>query len=97
MTDVHYLVKRQTKSAEVAITAVTRLLVLMEVCTVDRGVLEQAITLGLADFEDAVQMAGAVALGLDAIVTHDVDGFGGSPLPVFLPEALREHILQLEG
>jgi predicted nucleic acid-binding protein len=43
ITDVHYLVGRQTKSAEIAMTAVTRLLALMEICAVDHGVLEQAI------------------------------------------------------
>jgi hypothetical protein len=31
--------------------AVTHLLELMEICSVDRGVLEEAIALGLADFE----------------------------------------------
>ena len=63
VTDVHYLVGRQTKSAEVATTAVTRLLKLMEICPVDRRVLEQAIVLGLVDFEDAVQVASAISLG----------------------------------
>ncbi|WP_228055970.1 PIN domain-containing protein [Microcoleus sp. LEGE 07076] len=57
VTDVHYLVGRQTKSSEAAIAAVTRLLALMEICAVDREILEQAIGLGLPDFEDAVQIA----------------------------------------
>lgn len=71
MTDIHYVVRRQTKSDETAMTAVTRLLALMEICPVDRGVLQQAIALRLSDFEDAVQVACAIALGLDAIVTRD--------------------------
>lgn len=95
VTDVHYLVKRQAKSAEAAMTAVTRLLALMEVCPVDREVLELAITLGLADFEDAVQVAGAAALGLDAIVTRDVDGFVDSSILVLSPDGLKKHLLQL--
>jgi predicted nucleic acid-binding protein len=77
VTDVHYLVGRQTRSAETAITAVTRLLQLMEICTVDREVLEQAIALRLPDFEDAVQVASAIRLELDAIVSRDVNGFIG--------------------
>ena len=52
VTDVHYLVRRQTQSPEAAMIAVTRLLALMEICTVDRGVLEQALTLNFRDFED---------------------------------------------
>ncbi|WP_404783887.1 PIN domain-containing protein [Altericista sp. CCNU0014] len=41
VTDVHYLVGRQTRSPETAITAVIRLLELMEICTVDRNVLNE--------------------------------------------------------
>ena len=82
VTDVHYLVGRQTKSAEIAIAAVTQLLALMEICAVDRSVLEQAIALRLTDFEDAVQVASAIKLGLEVIVTRDVHGFTGSPIPV---------------
>lgn len=90
VTDVHYLVGRQTKSAEVATTAVTRLLELMEICPVDRRVLEQAIALGLADFEDAVQVACATSLGLEAIVTRDVPGFAGSPIPILSSGELKD-------
>lgn len=92
VTDVHYLVGRQTKSAEVAIAAVTRLLALMEICAVDRSVLEQAIALGLTDFEDAVQVASAMKLGLEAIVTRDVDGFTGSPILVLSPKDMRNRL-----
>lgn len=93
VTDVHYLVARQTRSTEVAIAAVTRLLALMEICAVDRGVLEQAIALGLTDFEDAVQVAAAIKLGLEAIVTRDVDGFTGSPILVLSPKDMRNRLM----
>jgi predicted nucleic acid-binding protein len=93
VTDVHYLVARQTKSAEVAIAAVTQLLALMEICAVDRGLLEQAIALGLTDFEDAVQVASAMKLGLEAIVTRDVDGFRGSRILVLSPQDMRNRLM----
>ena len=93
VTDVHYLVGRQTKSSEAAIAAVTRLLALMEICAVDREILEQAIVLGLPDFEDAVQIACAIKLELEAIVTRDVNGFAGSPIPVLSPQELRNRLL----
>ncbi|MBE9077543.1 PIN domain-containing protein [Romeria aff. gracilis LEGE 07310] len=95
VTDVHYLVSRQTKSLETAIIiAVTRLLALFEICPVDREVLEQAIVLKLPDFEDAVQVACAVSLGLEAITSRDIEGFAGSPIPVFLPGDLRIQLTQ---
>ncbi|MEG4029301.1 MULTISPECIES: PIN domain-containing protein [unclassified Microcoleus] len=90
--DVRYLVGRQTKSSEAAIAAVTRLLALMEICAVEREVLEQAITLGLPDVEDAVQIACAIELELEAIVTPDVNGFAGSPIPVLSPPELRNRL-----
>lgn len=89
VTDVHYLVERHTKSAEIAIIAVTRLLKLIEVCPVDRGVLEKAIALEFADFEDAVQVACAVSLGLEVIVTRDMSGFAGSPISVLSSRELK--------
>ena len=92
VTDIPYLVGRQTKSSKLAIVAVTRLLALMEICAVDRGVLEQAITLILSDFEDAVQVAWANSLGLDAITTRNVNGFTGSPIPIFSPSDLRNQL-----
>ncbi|PHM11144.1 PIN domain-containing protein [Nostoc sp. 'Peltigera malacea cyanobiont' DB3992] len=93
VTDIHYLVGRQTKSAVIAIAAVTQLLALMEICAVDRDVLEQAIALRLTDFEDAVQVASAMKLGLEAIVTRDVDGFTGSPIPVLSSKEMRNQLM----
>lgn len=100
VTDVHYLVRRQTKSAEIAMTAVIQLMALMEVCAVDREVLEQALrfvrvdtALTLADFEDAVQVACAVVVGIEAITTRDEAGFAGSPIQVLSPKALRARLL----
>ncbi|NJL23049.1 MAG: PIN domain-containing protein [Leptolyngbyaceae cyanobacterium SM1_3_5] len=94
VTDVHYLVRRQTQSLETAIDAVTRLSALMEIAAVDREVLEQAIALEFTDFEDAVQVACAMKLGLDAIVTRDVNGFTNSPIPVLSPEDLINRLFE---
>jgi predicted nucleic acid-binding protein len=93
VTDVHYLVKRQTKSAEIAIATITKLLVLMEICLVDRNVIERAVSLNLPDFEDAVQVASAMQANLDAIVTRDVVGFVGSPILVMLPDEMVKQLV----
>lgn len=61
----------------------------MEICAVNRSVLEQAIALNRPDFEDAVQIACATALRLDAIVTRDVKGFESAPILVLSPQDLR--------
>ncbi len=102
ITDVHYLVRRQTKSAEIAMTAVIRLMALMEICAVDREVLDQALrlvranaALGFADFEDAVQVACAIAVGVEAITTRDTVGFAGSPVSVLSPKDLRDRLSRI--
>ena len=64
----------------------------MDICPVDRGVLEQAIALNLQDFEDAVQIACAISMELDAIVTRDVTGFIGSPIPILSPKDMRNQL-----
>lgn len=94
ITDIYYLVKRHTKSDETAISTISKLLILMEVCLVDRGVIQQAIDLNLNDFEDAVQIAAAMEARLDAIVTRDVAGFIGSPILVMSPEELVKQLGQ---
>ena len=90
--EVYYLVKRHTKSAEIAIATIAKLLILMEICAVDRGVIQQAVDLGLSDFEDAVQVAAAMGAGLNAIITRDVVGFVGSPILIMSPDEMVKQL-----
>ena len=53
----------------------------MEICQVDRSVLELALEEATLDFEDAVQIACASVQGLDAIVTRDA-GLSVASVPV---------------
>ncbi|MEL6879934.1 MAG: PIN domain-containing protein [Cyanobacteria bacterium J06607_10] len=92
VTDVHYLVFRQTKSTEVAITIVSRLLALLKICAVDQSTLEQALALNLPDFEDAVQIACAITSEINAITTRDVKGFTDSPVAAWLPKDLKNQL-----
>lgn len=92
VTDIHYLVKRHTKSTEIAISTISKLLILMEICAVDRGRIQQAVDLGLTDFEDAVQVAAAMGASLDAIITRDIAGFAGSPISIMSPDELVKQL-----
>jgi hypothetical protein len=49
--------------------------------------------LKLPDFEDAVQVACAVAMKIEAIVTRDLNGFTGSPILVLSPGDLRSRLM----
>lgn len=92
VTDIFYIVRRQARSMERARQAVIDTLALMEVCSVDGDILESAITSPLTDFEDAVQLACAIANNLDAIITRDTQGFAGAILPIFSVGELLERL-----
>jgi|GEM_PF-1610992 len=84
----------QTRSIEQARQAVSLTLTAMEICSVNRAVLESAFSSGLADFEDAIQIACAVSQGVDAIVTRDTQGFSSSSVPVL---SIQEIIIGMGG
>jgi hypothetical protein len=45
------------------------------------------------DFEDAVQMAAAIQAGTQALITRDVEGFKGAPIPVLQPAEFLSLVL----
>lgn len=92
LTDIFYIARRHTRSNEQARQAITEILSVMEICPVSRAVLESALGLSLVDFEDAVQVACAIAQGLDAIVTRDRQDFSSSPVIVL---SVQELLLRL--
>jgi predicted nucleic acid-binding protein len=94
LTDIFYISRKHTRSIERARQAVSETLATMVICPVNRAVLESAFTSGLADFEDAVQIACAVSQGLEAILTRDTQGFLSSSIPVL---SIRELLQQLEA
>ena len=90
LTDIFYISRKHTRSIEQARQAVSETLTAMVICPIDRAVLESAFNSGLVDFEDAVQIFGAVAQGLDAILTRDNKGFLSSPVPVLSVQELQQ-------
>ena len=93
LTDIFYIARRQTQDVQRARQAVSSILAVMEICSVDRAVLEVALTLAMTDFEDAVQAGCALAQGLDAIVTRDGD-FAST---LILISSVSEILQQLES
>jgi predicted nucleic acid-binding protein len=92
LTNIFYIVRRQTRSIELARQAVSETLALMEVCPVNRDILEAAFASNLRDFEDAVQLACAMALRLDAIITRNAQDFAGATLPILSATELLESL-----
>ncbi len=82
--NVFYIV-RKIKGIALARQAVQDVLKTFDVCVLDLASLETALILPLIDYEDAVQLAGAMANRLEAIVTRDPTGFKDAPILVFSP------------
>lgn len=87
ITDVYYIVRRQTDKA-VAKASVEWCLNIFTIAPVTGQTLKTAINLNGKDFEDNVQIACVNELGLDGIVTRDEADFQATGIPVFTPQAL---------
>jgi hypothetical protein len=83
---------RKAKGGDATKQAISDLLAAVRVCTVDQNVLNAALTLPFADYEDAVQHASATASRLDAIVTRNLDDYKNAALPVFTPADFLDHL-----
>lgn len=82
-----YLIERQLDAAE-ARSFVEGLLGWADVAPATRSDAVRAVALPIADFEDALQAAAAMACGAQAIVTRNVRDFKRSPVPAMTPETL---------
>lgn len=86
ITTIYYLIQKQ-RGALRPKQVVSLMLRVFRVALVDAAVIEHALRLPLADFEDAVSAAAAEISGCDFIVTRDPKGFRGAPVRTLAPEA----------
>jgi hypothetical protein len=86
LTALFYVVSR-VRNRETAVNVLSGLLESFTVATVDDAVIRKALLWGWTDFEDAVQMAGAVSAKADYLVTRNPRDFPSEPLPVVQPAA----------
>jgi predicted nucleic acid-binding protein len=74
ITDLFYIV-RKAKGKDIALAFIEDLLQYVDVAAVDKLVILRALKLGLADFEDAVQVGAAEKAGIDVIITRNEPDF----------------------
>ncbi len=84
VTTIHSIVAR-AKGRQVAATAVTDLLRIVRVVPLADADFQQALVLGLGDFEDAVQAAAALRIGADYLITRNAKDFQGLPIQLRTP------------
>ncbi len=85
VTTIYYLAAK-TVGAKAARQEIRKLLALCAVAPVNRPVLEAALGLDFADFEDAVLYEAARQVAADAVVTRAPGGFKKGTISVLAPE-----------
>ncbi|MEJ7665969.1 MAG: PIN domain-containing protein [Hymenobacter sp.] len=87
---IYYTLRKTNPPAE-RLLVLPNLAASINIIPLTRAVMEAALALGFADFEDGLQYCAArTAPAIEAIVTRDPRGFAAGTLPVHSPaEALR--------
>ena len=94
LTDIFYIARKHTRSIEQARQVVSDILIVMEICPVNRTTLESALASGIADFEDAVQYFSALQADCSIIITRNEKDFKYSSLPIMTAE---EYLSSISG
>lgn len=68
-----FYIARKIRDAERAKQAVIELLTSLRICPIDQSAFQTALSLPMADYEDAVQLASAMLSQLDALITRNLD------------------------
>ena len=89
-----FYIAHKMKGANYARQLIVGLLAVCPACPLDDSAMQAALRLPLTDYEDAVQLAGALAYQLDAIVTRDPNDFAGGSLPIYSPADFLKQLSQ---
>lgn len=90
--DTYFLICKETKDKDRGLQAVKDLLKLMQICEVNKSVIERAIELNFKDFEDAIQVAAVEPIKPDVIVTRNIKDFKGTSILKMRPKDLCEQL-----
>ena len=89
VTDVVYIMRKHIPPAQVR-EAVQTLLVIVDVASVLKGDISAAFLSDMQDFEDAVQAACALRIGVKYLVTRNLKDFDKSPVPAISPDTMLD-------
>lgn len=88
-----YYLLRQTAKHNKVIEKLSQLMNIMDVLSMDRDIIIQALGSGFKDFEDALQNFAAIKYGfIDVILTRNVKDFIKSDIGVLTPESYLKSI-----
>ncbi len=82
--NVFYIARKHIQRKQ-AVRMMNDLMDTFEISPVNQDILRSALRLETRDFEDAVQIASAMADGLDFIITRDTNDYERSPVKALTP------------
>jgi len=85
VTDIYYIIKRNIKNEKQTLKSVTDLLNILTLVDTKAQDIQTALSLNMADFEDAVAAATALREKVDYIITRNLKDFAKSPVPAIAP------------
>lgn len=91
VTDIYYVAHRTIKDSSAVANLMRQLFEVTAILKVSAEEIQNALSLGWDDFEDAVQYSAALSASADAIVTRDQLGYRLAQIPVYTPDALLAH------
>lgn len=91
LSNFYYLVRSSRGDAD-ARDFIAELVRFVAVAPVDTAAAGYAVSLPMADFEDAMQVAAARACGAQHIVTRNVRDFARSPIPAVTPQEALDRL-----
>ena len=94
VTDVYYVIRKSIRNSEVAKEKIVALSALITICDTVAKDITSAITLSIADFEDAVIAAIAKRERADFIVSRNEADFTNSPVPAISPAQFLHQFLR---
>ncbi len=85
--NVFYIARKQV-GTEKALEAVRLVRRVFQVVALDESVIDRALAAPGSDFEDAIQVAAAVRIAADYLVTRNTTDFGSLGVSAIMPERL---------
>ena len=85
ITDIFYIVRKQTKDEELTKNHLKLLLELVSIAGVDENCVKNALNSSWKDLEDAVQHEAAIQIRADYLITRNINDFKTSFVEVVTP------------
>ena len=93
VTDIYYIVKKETKSKDTALGLVKKILTTIHIAAVTERIILKALNLKWDDFEDSVQYVVGKDVAVDFIITRNTTDFEKSEIEVRTPGDFVEQFI----